>query len=87
MKIYVKIHDLGFWTAKPVTVQKFFDGELEYCDHAGAVEETEHVEHPRVDEPDIIYDQELIICDKCPAWRLAGDNYWEETPTNGKHEE
>lgn len=88
-KIYVKNHDLGFFTAKPITVQRFnnIDGEQElvYCNHASS----EIVE--KETWPTIYSDQVMIfkteVCDKtnCGAYRLEGDNYWEDSPIEGVH--
>lgn len=85
--INVRSRDLGFFTQSPITAQRFdeVDGEqaLVWCDHAGAIQETDTVEHPRIDEPDIVYDVELMVCDKCPAWRRVGETAWEDAPEDG----
>lgn len=76
MKVYVKLHDFGFWTSKPVTVQVKYKGELVSCNHDGCFEDT--FDH------DIIHSDDTIttvwttyeVCDKCNAHRQLGEEEW-----------
>lgn len=82
--VYVRSLDFGFWTAESVTVQKF-DGnnDLLWCNHAGATEETEQNQIDRIDEPDIVWESKVMVCDKCPAYRHVGDTEWHDAPLDG----
>lgn len=91
MKIYVKHHDFGFWTSKPVTVQVVDwhkdEGEgykdVLWCNHDGYFEDT--FDH------DIIHPDDTIttvwntyeVCDKCNAHRLVGEEEWQDAPFEG----
>lgn len=84
-KIYVRNHDHGFWTEEPVTVKRKEDGNIIYCDHAGAVEEEQENVMYRPDGRDIVWTSRALICG-CGAYQLENDNYWQDAPVGGKHE-
>lgn len=79
MKIAVINHDLGFFTQQSITVQHFEDGELAYCDHAGAVTEPVEIESINIEGPDDVQVPEMEVCDKenCGAYRYVGERTWE----------
>lgn len=92
MKINVINKDLDFWTQQEIPVVKYGvmdDGEKEliYCNHAGAEEETVHNEVPRIDGPDIEWNSKVLVCGKCQAYKLDGDDYWQDAPFEGVHNE
>lgn len=80
MKIYIKEQDFGFWSEKPVTVQrveKYTDEDEPYtdvvwCNHDGSwIDEYENVEY----------------CDKCSAHRFNRNGLteeWQDTPEWGQ---
>lgn len=89
--IYVKNKDFGFWTQEPISVKRMEtindEGEQEvvYCNHAGAEEREEQHETYRQDQEDIVYKSRMLVCE-CGAYKLEGDNYWQDAPVEGKHE-
>lgn len=81
MKIFVNNKDLGFFTQEEITAQIVSpEGELLFCNHAGAVEE--HQEDDFLGTP---IDRYVTFCDKCEAYKREGDNYWENAPFEGVH--
>ncbi len=90
MQIFIKNHDLGFWTQNEITAQKFekIDGEIElvWCNHAGATtEELEHCDY-RSEGSDWVTKRYIRVCDKCGATRDEYSNYWENAPEQGLDE-
>lgn len=89
--ISVKNKDLGFWTQEPISVKRMEtindEGEQEviYCNHDGAEEREVENETYRADQPDIVWTSRPLICE-CGAYKLEGDNYWQDAPVEGKHE-
>lgn len=88
MKIFVNNKDLGFFTATSITVQRFaeiIDGEREliWCNHAGAVSEKVENQIDRIDQPDITWTSYVLVCDKCPAYKKEGEDFWEDAPFEG----
>lgn len=90
-KVNIRNHDLGFWTEEPITVQIIDwhkDEEEPYkdvlwCNHARAEEEEVHNEIPVVDGQDISWTDKVLVCMKCGAYRLPGNEYWENAPFEG----
>lgn len=75
----IQVRDINFWGLDdPITAQVFQDDIMIYCNHANAQEETVHNQIDRVDQPDICWTSNVLTCDKCGAYKLPGDNYWEE---------
>lgn len=83
MKIDVQNKDLGFFTQSLITAQRREDGEVVWCNHHGAVQETVENQIDRIDEPDITWKSSVLICDKCSAYKLEGDDWWQEAPFEG----
>lgn len=88
MKVYVKSLDMGFWTQEPITVARYqVDGdekELVWCNHAGAEEEEVENQIYRIDHPDIVWTDKVLVC-KCGAYRFLNDSYWSDAPIDGEH--
>lgn len=87
MNILVRNKDLGFFTQKDVTVQRFakIDGEIEllWCNHAGATsEEVENCDY-KSEGTDWVTKQYIYACDKCPATRDEYSTYWDDCPADG----
>lgn len=80
MKILVKSKDYGFFTAKPVTVQVSYKGELIACNHDGYEEEDHVGESIRPDDTIRRWFEVHEVCDKCYAWRVKGDEEWNDEP-------
>lgn len=87
--IAIMNRDLGFFTEKPITAQRFEvvdeDGtrELVWCNHAGA--EVEEVENDiiRPEGIDSVYISRYLQCDKCEAYKPEGTDHWHEAPNEG----
>lgn len=91
-KIFVKAEDFGFWTQQEIPIVRYEqvdedERQIVFCSHAGAELKEIEQEYPRIDQPDIVWKDSLIICRKCGAWRLDGDNQWQNTPFEGRHDE
>lgn len=80
MKILVKNRDYGFFTAKPVTVQVKYKGQLISCNHDGYEQEDYHGEYLASDDTVRHYYERHEVCDKCHAWRVVGDEEWTDGP-------
>lgn len=88
MKINVLNKDFGFLTEEAITVQRYdFEGNLVFCNHAGAIEETASVDIPRIEQQDISFMVTTLVCDKCEAYQRQGEDQWEDAPLEGKHYE
>lgn len=83
MKILVRNYDLGFFTAEPVTVARYEDGEIVWCNHADVEEATDTHDVYLPDQPDITYTVKLIVCKKCSAHRNENETYWFNAPVEG----
>jgi hypothetical protein len=87
MNVFVRNYDLGFFTQEPITVQKFEieDDEpvVSWCNHAGAESETVENQIDRIDEPDICWTSTIMVCDKCGAYKLEGESWWQDAPFEG----
>lgn len=68
---------------EPVTVQRFEDGELVWCNHAGA--ESEIVQHQinNIDSPDDVWETTEMVCNKINCRAYLVDGHWENTPIGG----
>ena len=78
--------DLGFFTESTVTIQRFDEeGDLIWCNHAGAEEEEAYNQVDRVDQSDLTWTEIIKVCDKCGAWQFDGDREWHEAPMDGVH--
>lgn len=80
----VKNEDLGFWTQSEITVVSRYDGVIEYCNHAGAYEEVEYHQSMNPAGDVIEWPAKVMLCDKCPAWRMPESNEWEDAPFEGE---
>ena len=83
IKIPVKSKDFGWWSQEPITVHRKEDDTIIWCNHHGAVAETQENTIHRIDEPDIDWQTSVEICDKCQAYKIEGDDYWQESPVEG----
>lgn len=50
--------------------------EYELCDHGDSEQSTEHFESPRIDEHDLVWDEPIIVCHNCKAWRYLNERFW-----------
>lgn len=82
MKIAVRNRDFGFWSAKPVTVQVKYLGHLISCNHDGYEEEDYVGEALRPDDTIRRWFEKHEVCDKCYAWRVKGDEEWNDEPAS-----
>lgn len=71
---------------EPVSVQVQDNGEVWSCNHHGAVEEESHNEVERPDGSYIEWSERVLVCDKCPAWKLIHDDEWHDAPFGGRHD-
>lgn len=80
MNIYVRKRDFGFWTSKPVTVQVKYKGQLIACNHDGYFEDD--LPQQRIGSDDTIteWTEKADVCDKCNAWKWAGEEEWRDEP-------
>ncbi len=88
MKINVIHKDFGYFSEVPITVQRFepdWDGDMElvWCNHAGAESETFEKMVPRIDQPDIVWEDSILVCLKCGAFQRSYERTWEDTPVGG----
>lgn len=91
--IHIRNKDLGFFTQKEITVQRFAsdigadpdDKEMIWCNHAGAIEDEIEQGIVRVDKPDIVWVERILECDKCTAWKHENDDRWQDAPYEGIH--
>jgi hypothetical protein len=91
MQIFVKNHDLGFWTQHEITAQKFekIDGEMElvWCNHAGAItEELENCDY-RSEGTDWVTKQYIHVCDKSLRPEMNIVTIGENAPENGVYDD
>lgn len=91
-KIYVRSEDLGYFTQVEIPVVKreqIDENEFNiiFCNHGGAEIEEVEQQYNRIDEPDIVWTDKLLICGKCKSWKLDGDSEWHDSPIEGKHYE
>lgn len=85
MNIDVRSFDLGFLTEEPIAVVRYDeDKEIVWCNHAEVEEVTDTHDIYRPDLPDISYTVKLIVCTKCGAHRNEYENYWFNSPVEGK---
>lgn len=80
MKVYVKSRDYGFFTSKPITVQVRRGGELVHCNHDGYQEDDHDFDIIRSDDTIRTVTNKYDVCDKCYAYRLTGDEEWQDEP-------
>lgn len=57
--------------------------EIVYCNHANATAETEVVQIDRVDQEDLVYNVNYMLCDKCGAIKRETDDWWDKAPLEG----
>ena len=81
MNINVRNRDYGFLSCKPVTVQVFYKGELIHCNHDGYFEDEHDFEIIRSDDSIRTVSNRYEVCDKCNAYRLVGDEEWQDEPS------
>lgn len=89
-KIFIKNKDLGFFTEHPITAQKFqrVDGELElvWCNHAGAYTDSIEVCDYKSEGNDWVTYDDVLVCDRCGAFKRDYENYWEDCPEEGVYD-
>lgn len=86
MRIYVNNKDYGFLTQEPITIQRFADDSKEdllWCNHAGAEEVKQENQINRIDQPDIVWTDKIMVC-KCGAYRFEFSDFWEDCPIEGE---
>lgn len=80
MKIHVNSRDYGFFTTKPVTVQVKYKGELIGCNHDGYFQDDHDFDIIRSDDTIRTVSNRYDVCDKCYAYRLVGEEEWQDEP-------
>ena len=84
MKIEVKHKDFGFFSETPITVQVIDKEEgVVWCNHDGFTEETDTIHHAFNDGTSSEYSINFYKCDKCDAYRIEDDDFWQEAPFEG----
>lgn len=80
MKVLVRNRDYGFFSAHPVTVQVKYHGHLINCNHDGYEEEDYVGEMIGRDDSIRRWYEKHEVCDKCYAWRVKGEDDWNDGP-------
>lgn len=83
IKIPVKNKDWGFWTEDAITVYRKENDEIIWCNHEGYETETEEHTTHRIGERNLTWETIIDTCDKCQAYRMNDDDYWQEAPDEG----
>ena len=83
INIPVQNKNFGWWSQEPITVYRKEDDTIIWCNHHGATEECQENTIHRIDEPDIAWQTSVEICDKCQAYKIEGDGYWQDSPFEG----
>lgn len=80
MKVLVRKRDHGFFSTHPVTVQVKYRDQLISCNHDGYEEEDYVGESIRPDDTVRRWYEAHEVCDKCYAWRVKGEEEWNDEP-------
>lgn len=61
-------------------MRDFMEGEglaeQDLCDHNDSETIEEQFESPRIDQPDEVWKESIVVCRSCKAWKFDGEEFW-----------